>query len=309
MDVRQMRYFMAVADELNFSRAARRLHMSQPPLSLQIKSLEEELGTTLFERNRRKVHLTEPGRVLLERVRAVLAQIEQASDDVRRASRGEVGEIRVAFTGSAPLFEPFPRFLQAFRRGSPAVRVAMSQMSTALQLQALGEGRIDVGFLRPSYRFTPGPGIAWRALWEDELLAILPAAHRCAVEDEACPMEALAEEAFVLFSEDLGCGLRDHVLALSGQAGFAPRIVQEAREGVTILALVAAGAGVSIMPATYRNVGVAGISHKRLVSAASRSRMLLAWRSSDSSPLLRRFVSMACDWPGFFSTGQRQTSV
>src|SRR5512147_2446181 len=129
MDLRQFRYFVAVGEELNFSRAARRLHMSQPPLSMQSKAIEEELGTVLLERTRRRVELTEPGRLFLDRARSVLKAVDGTGDAVRRAARGEAGEIRVAFTGSVPMFEAFPKFVQAFRERYPAVRVELGHLS------------------------------------------------------------------------------------------------------------------------------------------------------------------------------------
>lgn len=305
MDIRQLRYFIAVAEELNFSRAARRLHMSQPPLSQQIKAVEDELGTTLLERNRRSVRLTEPGRLFLRQARAIVAQLDDAGDEVRRAARGEAGEIRLAFTGSVPMFAPFPRFIQAFRERSPGVRVEMGHLSSGAQLQALADRRIDVGFLRPSHQFAPGPDIETRCIWEDELLAVLPAGHRLARARGGVRMADLAGESFILFPRGIGCGVHDHVMGLASQAGFAPRVAQEAREGVTILALVAAGTGISILPDTYRNATVPGVVMRPIAAANAKSQLLVAWRAGDRSPLLGRFLAMADAWPGFASPRRR----
>lgn len=305
MDIRQLRYFVAVAEDLNFSRAARRLNMSQPPLSQQIKAVEEELGTTLLERNRRSVRLTEPGRLFLLQARSILAQLDSAGDEVRRAARGEAGEIRIAFTGSVPMFEPFPRFIQTFRERFPGVRVEMGHLSSGAQIQALADRRIDVGFLRPSHQFAPGPDIEARTLWEDRLMAVLPSAHRLARRRGEVRMADLADEAFILFPRGIGCGLHDHVMGLASQAGFAPRVAQEAREGVTILALIAAGTGISILPDTYRNASVPGVVHRPIAGPASTSRLLLAWRAGDAKPLLGRFLEMAHSWPGFALPGRR----
>jgi DNA-binding transcriptional LysR family regulator len=299
MDVRQLRYFVAVAEELNFSQAARRLNMSQPPLSQQIKSVEDELGARLLERNRRSVRLTEPGRLFLRQARAILGQLDDAGDEVRRAARGEAGEIRIAFTGSVPMFEPFPRLIQAFRERHPAVRVEMGHMSTGAQLQAIADRRIDAGFLRPSHLFAAGADIATHSIWEDELMVVLPAAHPLARARAGVRMADLADQPFILFPRGIGCGLHDHVMGLCSQAGFAPRVAQEAREGVTILALVAAGTGISILPDTYRNASIPGVVLRPVADAPSRSRLLLAWRAADRSPLLGRFLDMARAWPGF----------
>lgn len=307
MDIRQLRYYVAVAEELNFSRAARRLNMSQPPLSQQIKAVEDQLGTILLERNRRSVRLTEPGRLFLIQARSILAQLDDAGDEVRRAARGEAGEIRIAFTGSVPMFEPFPRFIQAFRERFPGVRVEMGHLSSGAQLQAIADRRIDAGFLRPSHQFAPGPDIVARSIWEDELMAVLPTSHRLARARGGVRMADLADEPFILFPRGIGCGLYDHVMGLCSQAGFAPRVAQEAREGVTILALIAAGTGISILPETYRNASVPGVVHRTIAGTASRSRLLLAWRAGGETPLLGRFLALARSWPGFASPGRRAT--
>jgi DNA-binding transcriptional LysR family regulator len=307
MDLRQFRYFVAVAEELNFSRAARRLHMSQPPLSLQIKAIEEELGTLLLERTRRKVELTEAGRLFLERARSVLAAVDGTGDAVRRAARGEVGEIRVAFTGSVPMFEAFPRFVQAYRERYPGVRVELGHVPTGAQLQGIADRKIDVGFLRPSMLFTPSADISVRPIWEDELHVVLPEGHRLARGRGPIDIAGLADEPFVLFPRGIGCGLFDHVMALCNQAGFVPRVVQEAREGTTILALVAAGTGVSILPDTYQKASIPHLVHRKLPSPAAKSRLLLAWRSAETSPLVARFIEMAESWPGFLGGSSKRT--
>jgi DNA-binding transcriptional LysR family regulator len=229
MDFRQLRYFVAVAEELSFSAAARRLHISQPPLSLQIRAIEEELGAQLFKRDSRKVELTNAGELLLDGARKALAQLDRASEIVRQAVRGEAGELRVAFTASVPMFDAFQTIQRKFRESHPAVIA-------------------DVGFLRPSPFFYPPGGISVKELWNDRLVAVLPVSHPLAVMNTPVPMEALAREDFILFPRGLGCGLFEHVSTLASRAGFGPRIRQEAREGTTILGLIAAGMGVSILP-------------------------------------------------------------
>ncbi len=306
MDIRQLRYFVAVAEELNFSQAARRLHMSQPPLSMQIKAVEEELGATLLERNRRRVRLTEPGRHFLEHARSVIAQVDGAGDAVRRVARGEAGVMRLAFTGSVPMIEAFPRFLQAFREKHPGVRLEMGHLSTGAQLQALSDRRIDAGFLRPSPLYAPSADIEVRPIREDRLMLALPSAHRLARSRGAVRMASLADEPFVMFPRDMGCGLHDHVMGLASRAGFAPRVVQEAREGVTILALIAAGTGVSILPDTYRYASVPGVTLRPIADAAAASCLLMACRKNEASPLVERFVAMAARWPGFRIPARRR---
>ncbi len=293
MDFRQLRYFIAVAEELSFSAAARRLHISQPPLSLQIKAMEEELGAQLLRRDNRNMELTEAGALLLEEARRALAHLDRAGEVVRQAVRGEAGEIRIAFTASVPMFDAFPAILRDFRERHPAVIADLSHLSTAQQLRALADKSIDVGFLRPSPLFFPPAGIKVHELWRDRLVAVLPGTHALAEGDEPIAVEALAREAFILFPRGLGCGLFEHVGTLASRAGFGPRIRQEAREGTTIIGLIAAGMGVSILPETYVKTGIPGVAYRPLATAEAASRIAMAYRADDDAPLLQRFVATA----------------
>lgn len=293
MDFRQLRYFVAVAEEKSFSAAARRLHVSQPPLSMQIKALEEELGARLFERTSRQVKLTEAGMLFLEEARHALSHLDRAGEVVRQASLGEAGEIRVAFTASVPMFEAFPGIVQRFRERFPAARADLLHMSTGQQLQALAEKTIDVGFLRPSILFSPPPDITTRELWTDRLVVVLPDQHPLSRQQKPIAMAALASEAFILFPRGLGCGLFEHVSVLASRAGFAPRIRQEAREGSTIIGLVAAGMGVSILPQTYAKTGIPGVAYQPLDTPDATSRVIVAYRTDNTSSLLKRFLESA----------------
>jgi DNA-binding transcriptional LysR family regulator len=293
MDFRQLRYFVAVAEELSFSGAARRLHISQPPLSMQVKSLETELGAALFNRNNRHVELTEAGTLFLEQARRALLHLERAGDVVRQAVKGEAGEIRIAFTASVPMFEAFPRIVQDFRGRHPAAKADLIHMSTGQQLQALADKTIDVGFLRPSILFCPPPNIRVLNLWSDRLVAVLPVSHRLAQKQSPLPVAALSAEPFILFPRGLGCGLFEHVAVLASRAGFALQVGQEAREGATIIGLVAAGMGVSILPEAYAKTGIPGVTYRPLDTPDATSQLLLAHRTEDDSPLLARFFQTA----------------
>ncbi|MGE8589789.1 MAG: LysR substrate-binding domain-containing protein [Alcaligenes sp.] len=292
MDFRQLRYFVAVAEELSFSAAARRLHVSQPPLSLQIKALETELGAVLLDRDKRNVALTTAGALFLEQARRALGNLDRAAEVVRLASQGEAGEIRIAFTASVPMAEAFPRVVQTFRSSHPAARADLIHMSTGQQLQALADKSIDVGFLRPSLLFCPPPNIQTLDLWTDRLVAVLPAWHALAATQSPLPMAALSDEPFILFPRGLGCGLFEHVMVLASRAGFAPRLMQEAREGATIVGLVAAGMGISVLPDTYARTGIPGVVYRNLDTPDATSRLLLAYRRDDAAPLLQRFVDV-----------------
>jgi DNA-binding transcriptional LysR family regulator len=290
MEFRRLKYFVAVAEELSFSAAARRLHISQPPLSMQIKAMEDELGTALFERTSRQVKLTEAGRLFLVEARRALEYLNRAGEVVRQVTSGEGGEIRVAFTASVPMFEMFPNIIQHFRTRCPAACADLMHMSTGQQLHALTEKSIDVGFLRPSILFCPPPDITTVQLAEERLVAVLPMSHPLAKKGLPVSVAALASEAFIQFPRGLGCGLFEHIGFLTSRAGFAPRILQEAREGSTIIGLVAAGMGISILPETYTKTGIPGVAYLPLDTPDATSKLLLAYRTYAQSFLLLRFL-------------------
>ncbi|MDF3839268.1 LysR family transcriptional regulator [Cupriavidus basilensis] len=310
MDFRQLRYFVAVAEALSFSEAARRLHISQPPLSTQIKALEDELGSPLLDRSRHHVALTPAGALFLDKARAALGNLEQAREVVKQVAAGEAGEIRVAFTASVPMQDTFPRAVQQFRLGHPRAMLELVHMSTGQQLQGIERGEIDIGFLRPSPQFYPPASIAVREVLADRLMAVLPAAHGLAglehgdggADDHAAasaahagaaPLDigALSGQPFLLFPRGLGCGLFDHVTTLCNRAGFAPRIAQEAREATTIIGLVASGAGVSVLPEIYARTGIPGVAYRPLAGPDAASRILVAHRAGALSPIMRRFLA------------------
>lgn len=297
MDFRQLRYFVAVAEALSFSEAARKLHISQPPLSIQIKALEEELGSPLLERTRHKVALTPAGSLFLEKARAALANLDQARDVVKQVASGEAGEIRVAFTASVPMHDTFPRAFQRFREAHRNAMLELVHMSTGQQLQQIEEGEIDIGFLRPSPQFRPPTSIAVREVLSDRLVVVVPLWHPLARDrrhagdaDHALDIAELSNEAFLLFPRGLGCGLFDHVTTLCNRAGFAPRTVQEAREATTIIGLVASGAGVAVLPEIYARTGIPGVAYLPLIGPDADSRVLMAHRAGMLSPIMERFV-------------------
>jgi DNA-binding transcriptional LysR family regulator len=204
-----------------------------------------------------------------------------------------MGELRIAFTASVPMDDNFPRIVQDFRRRYPRARADLLHLSTGQQLLALAEQQIDVGFLRPSILFSPPPGIETIEWGADELVAVLPIGHRLSAHDTPLDVSDLRTEPFILFPRGLGCGLYEHVSILAGRAGFVLRIGQEAREGATIIGLVAAGMGVSILPRTYAKTGIAGVVYRALASDDAQSRLLMAYRGNDAAPLLHRFIAAA----------------
>lgn len=289
MDLRRLTCFLAVAEELNFSRAAQRLHMSQPPLSQQIRLLEQEMGAQLFERSRRAVALTSAGLLLQDKARQIVELHQQAGELVRMAAHGLAGRLRIAFTASVPLFEEFSTMLRDFRSRHPQVELDLQHMTTGEQIAALTAGQIDIGFMRPSPTFRIPVPIREQTLWRDELKLALPVAHAKAAAGEALALSSLADQPFVLHPAVLGGGLHEHILALCSEAGFVPRIAQPARETSTMMALVAAGLGLSIVPSVYERICPPGVVLQPLADAARHSRIALVSMQQAPSPCVQMF--------------------
>jgi DNA-binding transcriptional LysR family regulator len=284
MELRHLRYFIAVAEELHFGRAAARLHIAQPPLSQQIRALEAELGVPLFERTSRWVALTDPGHVLLEHARRVLEQVDRAVDDTQRTFRGEHGRLAVGFIVSAT-YEVLPRSLRAFRALYPAVELSLHRLASNEQLAALREERIQVGFLRPP---VDDPALVVEVVRHDELVVALPAAHRLAAQADVLARD-LASEGFVVSPRDRSPGFHDEMLRMCHDAGFSPRIIQEV-EIQTVLALVAAGMGIAVVPEPLRHLHSEGLVYRRVRLNPPSVDTLAAWRRDTRSPVLRLFV-------------------
>ena len=288
MELRHLRYFVAVAEELHFGRAAARLHIAQPPLSQQILRLERELGVELLRRNRRSVQLTDAGRLLLEHAKPLLAQADHLERLLRQAAAGEVGRLAVGFVGSAS-YETLPRILRAFRDRYPNVELRLEELTTVGQVAALLAGRIDVGLVRPpvgdeSLELTP--------LVQERLVAALPDSHRLA-RRRRVPVAALADEAFVLVPRRLGTGLYDDFLGVCREAGFSPHVVQEANEMQTIVSLVSAGIGVSLVPESVETFSPPRVAYRPLSGPNASLEIALAHRRSDRSPLVESFREVA----------------
>jgi DNA-binding transcriptional LysR family regulator len=293
MELRQLKYFVAVAEELSFTRAAAKLNISQPPLSMQIKALEEEMGTQLFERTRRKVDITPAGLLLLEHARTALQELNRASELVTLSSRGAAGVIRVGFTGSVPLLGLFPRLMRAFRDEYPNMEVDLRHMSTTRQLQAIIDKTLDVGILRPPYQYQPGPRINAYPIWNDQLIVFFPTSHRLLSARNAIDMEDLADEDFVGIGEDVGCGMREHFMVLCSQAGFVPRIVQKAQELNSVLGLVAAGIGIAVLPECYAKFSISSVVNRELTTKAAQSQLLLTTGTRDVPSFVKNFIGVA----------------
>lgn len=290
MELRHLRYFIAVAEELHFGRAAERLGISQPPLSQQIQALEEEIGARLFERTNRRVELTDAGRLFLDESRQVLAQVDKAVLLARRAHLGELGELKIGFTSSAPFTSTIPSSIHAFRKAYPDVHLDLQEMSSRQVLKALLEEGLQVGVIRP---LALPDAVHWVELFREPLVAVLRADHPLAAgSEDGLAIAALAEEPFVFFPRSYGTGLYDQVIALTRQAGFSPRIAQEASEAMTIIGLVSAGLGVSILPASFRRTRVDGVVYRTLSDPEATTAVWLVRRQNEGSPLALSFIDL-----------------
>ncbi len=288
MELRHLRYFVVVAEELHFGRAAARLHIAQPPLSQQIHQLEAELGVPLFQRTTRRVTLTDAGRLFLEDARRILAQVEQAKQSARRAQRGELGRLVVGFVGSAAS-DVLPILLRAYRDRYAEVEVVLREMDTAEGLAALEAGTIQAGILRPPI---DDPSLACEVIRREPFVVALPKQHPLA-QRAPIALPDLAGEPFILFPRRWGSGLYDNVISHCHQAGFSPRVVQEATEMSTIVGLVAAGIGISLVPASVALLRTAGVVYRALGESGLMAEMAVVWRRDEQSPVLDAFLEVA----------------
>jgi DNA-binding transcriptional LysR family regulator len=294
-DLRQLRYFVAVAEELSFTRAALRLHLSQPPLSQQIRSLEQDLGVQLLERTKRHVALTEPGRVFLEQARQILAKAEEARSQVVAAAAGYSGQLRLAYTVSVSFHPALPQTLLRFGQIAPNVRLKLSEMYTEPQFAALLSGEIDVGFVRSE----PSHAQDFRELRlsvvdREPLLLALPSGHALASRS-SLRLSEVATDDFVSQPRQLAATIFDRLAMLSTQAGFQPSIVQHAQQINGLLALVAAGLGLALVPASMRAVRLPGVSYVALEDADAYLLLAVACRANDHSPALQQFLATVAE--------------
>lgn len=287
LELRHLRYFVTVAEELHFGRAARRLGIAQPPLSQQIQRLEQVLGMRLFERTSRRVQLTDGGTTLLAEARRVLAAATEAMEATRRAGRGELGELRVAFAATV-MFLALPEVIREFRGRYPGVHLDLREMPTGPQLAALKAGEIDIGFVREP---RPDPDLEIVTVMREPLRIAVNKSHPLAARPTIA-VRHLAEEPFVLFPEELAPGLHAQVMGLCRAAGFTPRVVEESRELYTSVSLVEAGIGVSILPASVEKLGWRGVRYRAIPSAMAETRIAAAWRRDRVRPVVQAFMQV-----------------
>ncbi|MGO4328699.1 LysR family transcriptional regulator [Cupriavidus sp. 2TAF22] len=297
IELRRLRAFVVLAEEGHVTRAAERLGMQQPPLTRLLRGLEEELGVVLMRRLPRGVRPTEAGLALLEEARAVLARAAGVADAVRRAAAGEQGRLAVGFTSSAALHPFVPAALRRFREAVPGVAVTLEEAGTSELVDALLHERLDAAFVRSPVGSTAG--LLLDAVLEEPMLAALPAAHPLAADATPLPLAALAHEPFILYRRPAGPGLYDAILGACREAGFSPLVAQEAPRLPATLSLVAAGLGVSVVPASMRRLGGEDIVYRALADHPPLSAPLhLAMRDDGLCAAAARFRALVRDIAG-----------
>lgn len=294
-DFRQLRYFIAVAEELSFTRAAQRLHLSQPPLSQQIQALEQDLGVRLFERDKRNVALTAPGRLFLDQARQILAMADEARSQVSEAAAGFSGHLKLAYTVSVSFHPALPQTLLRLGQNAPNVRVWLSEMYSEPQFSAIRNGQIDVGFVRdvPTHE-DDARALRIDVIDREPLVLALPSGHRLAGRQRV-ELSEVAGDPFVVQPRELAATLYDRVVRLAAKAGFHPVIRQHAQQINGLLALVAAGIGMALVPASMQVVKLAGVSYVPLGDPDAYLLLAVASPVDNTSPVVEQFLETVAE--------------
>lgn len=292
IELRHLRYFVAVAEELHFGRAAARLNISQPPLSQQIQILEAQVGAKLLARTNRSVSLTAAGAQFLTDSRQVLNQVEAAAVRAARLHHGETGELRIGFTSSAPFIKPISDSLSQFRRGCPDVHLQTLEINTRAQIAPLNEGKLELGLMRN----TPLPDtLDWQLILREPLMAMVHHDNPLAAKS-AISLRELADHPFVFFDPHVGTGLYDDILGLLHRYDVQPQIAQEVGEAMTIIGLVAAGLGVSLLPASFQRIQLNEMRWVPITEPDAVSEMWLVWsKHYEKSAAAQRFMRLLND--------------
>ena len=275
-----------MAEELSYSRAAARIHVSQPSLSRQVAALEAEIGVALLDRDKHRVSLTAAGKAYLGRARELLGGLDEAADLARRTAQGQVGRLALGFGGSAA-YTLMPAVLRRFRARYPEVEVTLQQLPLTAQLDALREGRVDVGFLLLP---VDDPSVRTERLMRDRMVAAVPSDHALARRRDVA-LRSLSDEAFVAFPREGGLGYRDRMVELCLKAGFTPRIVREAAPLESIVGFVASGVGIALLPAMARRLRVADVIYVPVTERFAFMDFALAWRPDAKMPAIDAFLA------------------
>lgn len=273
IELRHLRYFVAVAEELHFGRAAARLRISQPPLSQQIQILEEQIGARLLARTNRSVNLTAAGQQFLSDARQILGQVDAAAERAARLRQGETGELRIGFTSSAPFIKAVSDSLSRFRQRYPDVHLQMREVNTREQIAPLNDGELELGLMRNTR--LPDT-LNWTLILREPLLAMVHRDHPLA-SSRSVSLKQLAQEPFVFFDPHVGTGLYDDILGLLHRHNIVPYITQEVGEAMTIIGLVSAGLGVSILPASFHRIRLSDVVWLPIDEQEAESELWLVW--------------------------------
>ena len=291
VELRQLRYFVTVAEELHFGRAALRLHMTQPPLSQTIQALEELLGAPVFERNRRGVTLTPAGSALLPEARRMLAQAQELPQLVQRAAAGEVGRLALAFVSSAD-YSVLPPFLRAYRAAYPQVQITLQEATSDLQLDDLLHNRIDAGLLIPPLPDKARTELDYLPVLREPLVLAVPTGLPALKKRGKAALNALPALPLIIFPRAISPALYDAILSVFRDAGVTPEIGQQAIQMQTIVGLVSAGMGMALVPQSVSNLMRPGVEYRALAHTTPLVETGLAWRRDNASPVLRGFLEL-----------------
>ena len=290
MELRHIRYFLAIAREGNFTRAAAGLGISQPPLSLQIKDLEQEVGALLFRRMAHGAELTPAGEAFLAVVGGMPELAERAIRHAQRAARGEIGVLRVGFTASSAFNAVVPGTLRVFRRAYPGIKLMLEEANTTRLTTGLDDSTLDIAFLRPEG--VDGRNLQLRLLSEEPMVLAIPTGHVMADED-GVDLAQLAKDPFILFPRSVGPTLYDTIINACRESGFEPHVDQFAPQISSIINLVAAELGVSIVPASMGQIHIAGVAFREIKGKTPTARLALAYRKGSTSNPVRNFMALA----------------
>jgi DNA-binding transcriptional LysR family regulator len=285
MELRHLRYFVVLAQELHFGRAASRLSISQPPLSVAIRQLEESVGARLFDRNSKEVRLTPAGQTLERSARLLLRQADEAALEARDVSEGSAGRLRIGFVG-AMLYRGLPQALVRFQAAHPGVRVALSELNSLQQITELMQDRLDVGFVHNSRM---PPELLRTLVISEPFVACVPADHPLA-RRRSVAVESLRDQPFVLFSREASPDYHERILGICARAGFRPEVRHEVRHWLSVVSLVSQGMGVALVPNALRGTGLSGAAFRPLQEEAERSEAFSVWRDGPVNAVVQAFL-------------------
>lgn len=290
IELRHLRYFVATAEELNYGRAAERLKIAQPGLSQQIKSLEDIVGTPLFDRTKRAIQLTLAGELFLAESRKTIAQSELALLAARRAGRGEVGRVAIGYVGSAAYTGALTTMIGGFRAEFPEAEIQVSEMEMQQQLDQMAEGKLDIGFIRPP---VPLPvGVTTVQIMMEEIVLAMPTSHRLASLSRV-PLAKLSDDTFITPRHPPNVSFHKYTTAACRAAKFFPKLGPQGRDFVTIASMVAVGLGVALVPQSLKCIQFPGICYRPIAGGKVMAELAVAFRRNEASPVARAFAKYA----------------